>query len=403
MRRAVPLVLLAACGGPQSTDDRDDRAECAVVVGAPRPIAIPARLTAIAPQFFHAGVRDGFNDLVAGTKRYDWYDPANLDVKIVPPEGMDIIWRATPSYFLGWTDNALMIARRGDKTATRVPTEKMHILDFVEDANGNAWALTSTNDSRPTSPMHVIRIDKSLATTDTPVGTFALEGRARWDRQLAVTKSGRVAVVWAVRRHDGVAILAAWRTERGTFGTPAEIDHVELERDAIELTLRTGVELRATAEGANAIAVAWRPLHRKPHERIDLGTEARPPTTGVTAEVRIVTVEGAPVLRASYPAFAHPLMFTSGVGPWPLMGSGIVATTIADRAVFFWIDGTEQPHDAVYATPYAPPRAIAEGSFRIVPRSARGSAPLDEILLLRSSGDQQVAPIECKPTRTARR
>ncbi len=384
------IVVLAACGGSQSVDDEVRApAPCAVTVGPPRTLAIPARLAAIAPQYFHPSTRDdGFNDLVPNTSRYTWYDPSNLDVAVMPPTGLDIIWRATRSYLVGHGNGALAIARRGDQVATPIAAKRqLQIADVVEDGSGNVWIL---GPALAAKHLEVLRLAAgALRASELAVGT--VDADSAFDHRIGITQTGRVAAVWITRATDGVAVMASWLDPRGAFGAPVEVDHQALTPAATELTLRSGVDLRVAADGADALAIAWRPLAPKPGEDVDLGSQTAPPSRAVTAEVRIVIagVRGA-TRRAVHPTTAQPLDFTSGIGPWPLYGNGMIATTIAGHAVVFWIDDGR----AVYATASEPPRTIAAGSFRLLPR--RTPAGADELLLLQSAGDQQVAPIACR-------
>jgi hypothetical protein len=166
---------------------------------------------------------------------------------------------------------------------------------------------------------------------------------------------------------------------------------------AIELSLRSTTDLRVASEGSDRIAVAWRPLAPKDGEVVDVGSALEPPETPTTAEVCIFTAHPSGTVSPSrvHMTVALPLMDTSGVGPWPLYGNGMVSATLAGHAIFFWNETKGADQGVVYATPDdAAPHAVMSGSFRLLPRATTTANSL-ELLLLRSTGSQQLVPITC--------
>jgi len=182
------------------------------------------------------------------------------------------------------------------------------------------------------------------------------------------------------------------------------IDHVAVPPLAVDLALRSSTNLRVAAEGTDRIAVAWRPLVPKDGEAVDVGSSSTPPLAPTSAEVRIFTAHPrGTTLPRVHTTLALPLMGTSGVGPWPLSGNGMVSTTLAGHAVFIWhewegLAPSERRNAVVYATPDdAAPHAVIAGSFRLLPRATAASSL--ELLLLRSTGSQELVPFTCLETR----
>lgn len=406
MRHSLALVVLAACASPPSSTvviappsavaspapvHATSRA-CSLDVAAPRVLAIPARLEAVAAQYFHASAHDdGLNDLIPGTRRYAWYDPSDLDVAVDPAPDMTMIRRSTRSFFFGWSETVgTRVARRRDRKATTTSWTGIADADAVEDAAGTGWLLGAS--LRPTGPvsLRVLRVDGDLHVSEESVAAVPADDPS--DRRIGVTATGRVVVAWVAASARGLDVVATWRGASG-FSAPRVVDHVDAPAAAGELALRSTTNLRVATEGADRVAIAWRPLVPREGEAVDVGSRSRPPERAATAEVRIFTLDpsGHATSPAIHAAKALPLGGTTGIGPWPLDGNGMASATVGGRAVFFWID---DPARVVYATPTdARPRAIMEGSFRLLPRTTpRGI----ELLLLRSPGTQQVVPITCR-------
>ena len=369
-------------------------AACTLDVGARRELPIPARLAALAPQYFHPNARgDGFDDLVPGTRRYRWYDPAALDVPVDPPPDMAIIVRATKSFYFGWADDgALRVARRSDRKAVAIGTKGLDAVDAVETPGGDVWLLAARIENGIYGrELHVMHLAPSLAITERVIRTATDDDP--WDRRLGLTADGRLAVVWVTPAPDGLEVVASWLAAND-FAPPARVDHVAIDRDAARLSLRSATNLRVAPDGRDRLAFAWRPIVPREGEKVDLGSQSAPPSRAATADVRIGTTDasGATTTPKVHPTRAELLEFTTGVGPWPLAGDGMASAALGGHAIFFWIDGASP--NVVMATPGdAKPRVIASGAPRLVPRAARDGL---ELLLLQSVGPQALLPIVCR-------
>jgi len=407
VRRLLALALVA-CGHPAPATIALEPApaasapapvhakarRCAPDVAAPVALPIPPALEALAAQYFHANAHDdGFNDLIHGTSRYAWYDPSDLDVRVDPPGDIAMIRRSTPSFFFGWAGAgaSARIARRADRQVRPAPWTRVYDLDAMEDAAGVGWFLGSDLGATTSQGVHLLRVDRALATHDEIVAT--LNGDDPWDRRVAETETGRVVVAWVARSPTGLDVVAAWRGPAG-FSAPRVVDHVTVPAAAAELSLRSTTNLRLAADGADRVALAWRPLVPAKGEVVDPGSASSPPTRAVTAEVRIVVFSpsGLAAPPRVHAATAQPLGFTTGVGPWPLTGNGMASATLAGTALFFWND--DASGRVLLATPDdATARAIETGRYRILPRpSARGL----EVLLLHSVGPQAMVRVTCR-------
>lgn len=393
-----PVIATSAPAAKAAPSAVAAAAPCALSVGAPHRLALPAELAALGPQFFHPGVRDGFNDLIQGTRRYRWYDPSDLEVGVEPPGDMTMIWQSTEHFFVGYGEDALRVARRRGAVAPPVGSPPFkRLLDVTEDSAGNAWLLTQ--DASPPAgkgSLFVWRVAPALSVVEYPA---VPDPGSDWrDRRIEATVDGRVAVVWLSQDARGLSIQAAWSIPKGPWTTPKTLDRVDLAPDAAELSVRTSVGLALARHGQDAIAVAWRPLAPRPGERVDKGTVERPPRTPVPAEIRIVVAHEDGVVEhpTMYPTVARALMFTSGVGPWSLSPTGLTGASVRGHAVFVWNETSDKSPKILLVEPEASePRAVAAGSFRTVPRTAPNGAL--ELLLLRSAGEQQAVDIDCRP------
>ncbi len=398
MRALAVILVVAACGSPHSSAVTLPAASasapvalggsCAVRVAAPRAITVPPALEALAPQYFHPSVDDPFNDLVANTNRYRLYDPESF-VAIDPPAGMNMIRRATKSFYFGWGDSKALVARRVDGKTIDIDARRGRIdLDMIEDARGHAWLLTGGADASTLTNLEVLEISPSLEARSYAVAVSS--GVDPRDRRVGLTADGHVAVVWVEGDESGLRLMATWLTPRG-FDVLTIVDGIAVAREAVDLSLRSTTSLRVASDEADRLAVAWRPIVPKEGRAPDVGTQSRPPERGALAEVRIVTFDVQRVGPVRVHATrAEPLGFTSGIGPWPLQANGMAAATIARHALFFWLDGDR----LVLATSTDPkPRPVTTGSYRIVPRAPSRAAV--DVLLLRSAGGQQAVSVSC--------
>jgi hypothetical protein len=365
---------------------------CTLEVSGPKTFTIPPGLSAIAPQYFHPGGHDGFNDLVQGSRRYRWYDPSDLQTAVEPPGDMTMIGRSTKSFWIGYSDSELRVARRGGREARKLGQDPaLRLIDATEDRLGNAWVLASASPPRPGSTLYVMRVNPDLSWDQTQPLNL---GANVFDAAIAVTDDRAVGVVLLERDGNQLRIDVWWAAPKRPWSTPHTIDSVTLPPMAVELSVRTTVDLAATWHGLDSIAVAWRPLAPKDGEKIDPGTTARPPMRPASAEVRIVVARGlggAVGAPSVHPTVAAPLMGTSGVGPWPLHANGMRAATLRQRALFAWSD------DAVVllaGTADSKPRAIDQGFYRL---AFRAQSRAVELLLLQSTGPQKMVTLGCAP------
>lgn len=369
---------------------------CTLDVSATKAFTIPPALAAIAPQYFHPGGRDGFNDLVPGSRRYRWYDPSDLQIAVEPPGDMAMIARSTKSFWIGYADSELRVARRGGHDARKLGRDALRVIDATEDRLGNAWVLASGSPPRAGGTLYVMRVNPDLSWDQTEPLTL---GANVFDAAIAVTDDRTVGVAVLQRNENELRIDVWWTAPKHPWSIPQTIDSVTLPPMAVELSVRTTVDLAATWHGTDSIAVAWRPLAPKPGERVDAGTTARPPMKPVSAEVRIVLARGfgGPVGPPSiHPTVAAPLMGTTGIGPWPLHANGMRAATLRQRALFAWNDDAvvllAGPADA--ASVAMKPRAIEQGLYRLVFREQ--GRDLD-LLFLQSAGAQKMVTLGCGP------
>ncbi|HEY1955153.1 MAG TPA: hypothetical protein VGH28_06060 [Polyangiaceae bacterium] len=371
-----PAVTLKAAAASSSVAPSAPRERCELAFDSPKRLAISPQLARLGPQYFHASTRDGFEDLVPGTSRYAWFDPSNLDVAVDPPADWVTIRRSTPSFFFGWSsDDSLHVARRSDGVTATLPVSRTD-LDVIEDEH-DAWVLAGDREN-----LELVRVRPSLEIKSWPL--VAAMGN-EVDRQIAETASGHVVVLYPMHTIEGLELEARWLGPSGFESMT--IDRVAMDDDAAELSLRSRVALSAAADG-DGIAVAWRPL--SPKKRVDVGSRSTPPPEDAAAEVRIISIApGRASLARVYPTVAEKLDFTTGIGPWPLGGNGMIAGSVRDHAFFAWIDRG----NVLVATPHdEKPHAIAKGEPRLLTRKARDGA---ELLLL-SVDAQSLVPIACR-------
>jgi hypothetical protein len=335
--RALGFACAVACTGSHGPSATTPKASaCGIRVGAPRALELP--------KYFRA------------------YDPDNLNVPVEPPPEMADIRRTTKSFYFGLgpvPNNFAFIARRTDTTATKIRPYPVQGFDMVEDAQGHAWLLLGSIDTgeQRSDNVYLLDIDPSLVIRDHAVVFLPVHGYAS-DKRIGITKDGHVAVVWVEAVEDGLVLMASWLGPH-QFRTDI-VDRVQLTAAEAEVSLRTSTGLHVAADGADRIAIGWRPL----------------------AQVRILTTDmnGATNAPKVHRALA---------------GDAMIATTLADHALFFWVDDDTQASRVVLATAAdATPRPVASGSFQPITRAPKASSV--DLLLVRSSGPQQIVSITCE-------
>lgn len=306
-------------------------AGCRITAGAAESIPLHRDLQAVAPQYFHASARDGFNYLPPGSKTYTWFDPHDLGQGVAPPGDMSIIVRATRSHLFGRaSDGASRFARRGDNRAHPFPGDvSLWMLDAIATGAGDSWLL-----GRDNAGLVLARVGKDGGATITPWPGIKAAGRD--DAAIVETAAG-AAVAWVERSGATLRVKARWLNDDAE---PRVIDEVHLPA-AAELSAYTGFDLIAVAHGQSGLAVAWRPLLEPADgNTIDAGSRSTPPTTPAAAEIRIVatTSTGSTGTTQRHQTRAMPLMGTTGIGPWPLAGNGMAGGRFGAEALFVWLE-----------------------------------------------------------------
>jgi hypothetical protein len=365
--------------------------ECALRASPLRMLDVPPAVMALAPQYFHAGTTDPILDLIAGTSSYAFYDPETF-AGVIPPPPIQMIRRATKTYFFGWGGQQAFVAKRDDRTAIALPS-RLFDVDFVEDARGRAFLLTSPADPAVTANVMLTEISSGLEAHERSV--VALPGVDAWDRRVAVTADGSVVVAWVERSDHTLVVVASWLDARG-FHDAYIVDRVDVPEEAVELSLRTTTTLRVVPEGRDRVAVAWRPIVPRKDETLDVGSRSRPPEHDASAEVRILTTDArhASSTPRVHATRAGQLGFTTGIGPWPLDRNGLEGTTASGHAAFVWLEesgvvmaGVRDERPIVVAPRFGRPRLLP-----LEPKP-RGT----EVLVLRAGGPQNAFTITCEP------
>ncbi|HEY2368633.1 MAG TPA: hypothetical protein VGH87_19685, partial [Polyangiaceae bacterium] len=222
----------------------------------------------------------------------------------------------------------------------------------------------------------------------------ALPGVDSFDRRVAVTADGSVVVAWIEGSDRALVVVASWLDARG-FRDAYIVDRVDVSDEAVELSLRTTTTLRVVPDGADRVAIAWRPIVPRKDETLDVGTRSRPPEHEAGAQVRIVTTDAhhatsSPRVHATR---ALPLPFVTGIGPWPLGKNGLAATTVAGHAAFLWL---EEQGVVMAGTRDERPRNVAPhlGQPRLLPLEPKQRGT--DVLVLRAGGPQNVLKITCE-------
>ena len=350
-----------------TSPDAADAAPPTLRLGDAKEVSVSGDLRAVGPQYFHPSDREGFHVLEAG--RTYFYDPLELAMRHPLPSGMYRFWRTVGDTWVGYGQDGLRLAARGDVTSRPVVglPPYMGAVDAVRSRTGELWIALNDRLRTPTA-MGVLHLTSS--STQFVVNPAGPHPRtAAGDLAIASLDDDRVALAWTEPTATGLRAVVVWRDpSTGTWSTPQLVDEVTLAPAVAELSARAGLELSAVGL-RDHVAIAWRPLLPDAGETVDVGTASMPPSRPARAELRIVSLDGthAPVL-ARHRTWAMPLMGTSGVGPWPLLVSGLEGTRLGELAIFAWNDFPDGRYGAVLceASEHALPIPVREGVYRFV-------------------------------------
>lgn len=362
------VLAIVACGAPSeaappvraapSPPAEAPAAGCALEA---RPIASPAmspELAAVAPQYFHASHRGGFDAYRGGAPDFPWFDVTDLEHPVRAPEGARIAASTRGTLFVASREGQLGTMRRG---AGRVEWtgQRLYVVEAVESDAGDRWAL-----ARSGTTYRVVHVAPDGAVVVRDVGLSELGH----DVRIALTAEGTPVLAWLAREGGHLRVHVAFGIDPAGARV---VDEVELPEPVAELSERSRVDLAIAAHGPRGIGVAWRPLDDPEYE--DVGSPVQPPSTPARAQVRWRVVEPSGALGEVHQraTIAHPLGFVTGIGPWPLAGNGAKAATLRGRALFVWHD-----EDGVYG-------ALADDASA-TRLAAREGAPL---IVLRPAGE----------------
>lgn len=350
-------------------------ARCALeATPAPAP-ALPDALAEVAPQYFHASHRGGFDAYRGGPPVFPWFDVHRLETPVVPPRGVRVAASSARTLYVVRDGTLGVWPRDGE---VRWTEHALHPEEAVEADGGRRWVL-----ARSRERWHVAAI--------APDGEVTVRDLARpassWDVRIAATADDRLAVAWLER--DGGTLRVRVR-----FGDepPRTVDEVTMPAPVAALSERSRVDLALAAHGERGLGVAWRPLDDP--DLGDVGSASVPPTTPADAQVRWLVVEPDGVVDGprSVRTVARTLGGVTGVGPWALRGNGMKAATLAGRAVFAWVD--DEAIRGVLADADAPvDLAPRRGAPLLAFRPRAGAL---ELLLLDSTPRVRVRRLACE-------
>jgi hypothetical protein len=363
-----------------------DGASLTLKLGAPRDLTLDAELRGVAPQFFHPQTKDAF---LAGAAFYDPVDPGQRHTL---PQGMYRFWRSFGQTFVGYGSDGLRVARNDETTSHPVAAQTPN-LGAAEGAlarNGDLWLALTDRPYAPTT-MGLLRVrGTSGQLFPNPVGN-----RARipaGDIAVATLDDDRTVLAWVEPNANGLSVLLSfYDAPSSAFTTPVQADSVTLDPAATELAGRSGTELTLVGL-VDKVAVAWRLI--VPDGPIDPGSAAAPPSRPIRAEVRLALADGrsAPhVMR--HGTWATPPGGTSGVGPWPLVRSGLAGARVSDVAVFAWNDvsGNGARVLAVAARDGDAPKVVTDLVWRLQFRKTQAGT---DLLLYAPNGAARAASVE---------
>ena len=353
--------------------------DCVLTTRALETPAIHPGLLAVAPQYFHAPHRGGFDAFTGGTS-FPWFDVHSLGTPIESPPGSRISASTASSLFPVSGDRQLGVQARAGG-AVRWSGQALYPEQAVDGHEGHRFVLAHSG-----TTWQVVDFDDANEAHVYDLGV----PETTWDVRLAVTHDGQPAVAWLERQGGRLRVMLSMDfTGRRTVS----VDEVEVPVGVAELSQRTSVDLALTASGPRGLAVAWRPLVDTTYT--DFGDRSTPPTTAAAAAVRwleVKTNDGRPTVH-SHQTRAHPLGGVSGVGPWALSSNGMKAATFGGRGLFVWHDD-----GAIYAvgSHQSTPVALLPGDGAPLLTFRETDQGL-ELLLLDSSPRVRAVAIACAP------
>ncbi|MEQ1506222.1 MAG: hypothetical protein ABMB14_28575, partial [Myxococcota bacterium] len=211
-------------------------------------------LRAVAPQYFHASHRGGFDAYRGRGNVFPWFDLYDLRVGVRPP-AMVRISASTDSWLVGMSVKAetpwptLLLPRSG-AGRRRIIGHERYPIEALERATGEVLVL-----ARGSGQLYLLRVppDPSAAVTELGLGL----PDAAFDVRLGRTADDHPILAWLARDGDRLEVRASWSLD------PADgivVDAVTLSPAVAELSGRSRVELALAADGDHDLAIAWRPL-----------------------------------------------------------------------------------------------------------------------------------------------
>ena len=393
-RACVGLLLLAGCGATATTESAPARepaeqqspieaaqpgatepiGSCALAAG---PVAAPAihpDVLRVAPQYFHASHRGGFDTYTGGAPLFPWFDVYDLERAVTPPRNVRVTASTPESLLVVSRDGELGVLARGASTPAWTG-EQLYPEEAVE-RGGELWVLARTGTTRRVfhrGDGRVVDLGVSVLT---------------WDVRLAVTNDGHPVAAWLSQDAGHLRVHVAWDLD---VANARVVDEVSLPEPIAALSARSRVDLAIAADGAEGLGVAWRPLIDPTYATV--GSASEPPSAPSAAQVRWLSVEpgGERSEVRTHPTTASPLGGVTGVGPWGLSGNGMKARTLGGRALFVWLDDADV-------------LGVLAGSAAPVALAAREGAPLitfqdaetPRLLLLDSSPRVRAVALLCE-------
>jgi hypothetical protein len=194
-----------------------------------------------------------------------------------------------------------------------------------------------------------------------------------------LTESGRVAAAWVefdTRTAGMVSLRAAWTDAKGRVQPAHDVDAFTLPPSYARLSVRAGTNLVLAAD-AGRLAIAWRPLLPPPGQVADTGDSHHPPSVPFAAAVRIIEIfpDETPRLVSQHRTTVHPLMATTGIGPWSLDPGGAWTFALDGRAVFLWLDPVSATESRLVAARVRDPTptVLVQDSFQTLWVPSAGS------------------------------
>ncbi len=291
------------------------------------------QLRDVAAQYFHAPHRGGF-DAYTGGDTFPWFDIHDLAEPFVPPPQ----WRiaASTERWLVAADREGQLGIQGRQAGPLHHMEhRLYPEEAVEGPGRTLWIL-----ARSGSTWRVVYIDTRSPAYPRTVFDLGVPESVH-DVRLATAGDGTPGVAWLEREEGRLAVSVGLLDPEDGVQEKILLDEVTVPARVAELTERTSVSLALVGHGADGLAVMWRPLVDRDYD--DFGDRSKAPETKAAAEFRWRTRAGDGELSEvrRRPAWAQPLGFYTGAGPWPLRSAGIKAGRLEGRGMFAWLGERE--------------------------------------------------------------